>query len=64
MDSLGGPLRLPGATFLETNLRVQILDLTIFWVIRNVALARAGYTPGRDYPIQIQYYGAHWNFRN
>jgi hypothetical protein len=64
LDSIGAPLRLPGATFIETNLRVQILDVTLFWVIRNVNLARGGYTPGRDYPIQIQYYGANWNFRN
>lgn len=64
VDSGGTPLRLPGATFVETNLRVQILDFTLFWVLRNVNLARGGYTPGRDYPRQIQYYGASWTFKN
>jgi hypothetical protein len=43
---------------------MQILDFTLFWVLRNVNLARGGYTPGRDYPIAIQYYGASWAFRN
>jgi hypothetical protein len=64
VDSLGAPLRLPGATFIETNLRVRILDLTLFWVVRNLNLTRAGYVPGRDYPLQMQYYGANWSFRN
>lgn len=64
VDGAGAPLGLPGATFVETNLRVQILDFTLFWVLRNINLARGGYTPGRDYPIQIQYYGANWAFRN
>lgn len=64
VDAGGAPLGLPGATFVETNLRVQILHFTLFWVLRNVNLARGGYTPGRDYPIAIQYYGANWTFRN
>jgi hypothetical protein len=64
VDSLGAPLRLPGATFIESNLRINILDLTLFWVVRNLYLARSGYAPGRDYPLSMQYYGANWSFRN
>jgi hypothetical protein len=40
LDAGGAPLRLPGATFVETNLRIQILDFTLFWVMRNINLAR------------------------
>ncbi len=64
IDALGTPLRLGGASFVETNLRVQILDLTLFWVVRNVNRTTAGYVPGRDYPTSVQYYGASWSFRN
>ena len=64
VDAGGTPLRLPGATFVEANLRIQLLDATLFWVLRNVNLARGGYAPGRAYPLQIQYYGVSWTFRN
>ena len=63
-DTLDTPLRLLGATFVEANLRLQILELTLFWVIRNVNLMSTGFVPGRDYPRSVQYYGAHWSFRN
>ncbi len=63
-DSLGAPLRLTGGTFVETNLRVRILDVTLFWAVRNANLMRSGYVPGRDYPRSQQYYGAYWSFRN
>jgi hypothetical protein len=63
-DSLGAQLRLTGGTFIEANLRVRIVDLTIFWAMRNANLMRSGYVPGRDYPRSLQYYGAYWTFRN
>lgn len=63
-DDLGGQYPLPGASFVETNIEMQIGDVTIFWIIRNNNGMRSGYVPGLGYPKVIQYYGAHWRFRN
>jgi len=58
------PLILPGATFLETNVEMQIVGVTIFWIIRNNNLMRGSYVPGLDYPRRPQLYGVRWVFTN
>ena len=63
-DSLGQALILPGATFVDWNLEVQVAGVTIFWMIRNNNLMRAGYVPGLDYPRRGQFYGVRWVFTN
>jgi hypothetical protein len=63
-DTAGAVRVLGGATFLETNVEVQIAGVTIFWVQRNTNAMRAGYTPGLDYPRRYQYYGVRWLFTN
>lgn len=63
-DAGSSQLPLPGATFVETNLEMRIVGLTIFWAIRNVRGMRASYVDGLGYPKQAQFYGARWVFRN
>jgi len=58
------PLFLPGATFMETNVEMQIVGVTIFWIIRNNNLMRGSYVPGLDYPRRPQLYGVRWVFTN
>jgi hypothetical protein len=58
------PLLLPGATFLDTNVEMQIVGVTIFWIIRNNNLMRGSYVPGLDYPRRPQLYGVRWVFTN
>jgi TonB-dependent receptor-like protein len=60
----GAPLILPGATFVETNVEMRIVGVTIFWIIRNNNLMRGSYVPGLDYPRQGQFYGVRWVFTN
>jgi hypothetical protein len=63
-DTTGAARVLGGATFLETNVEVQVAGVTIFWVQRNTNATRAGYTPGLDYPRRYQFYGVRWLFTN
>ena len=63
-DSTGGQLVLPGATFVETNVEMQIAGVTIFWIIRNNNAMRASYVPGLGYPKRVQQYGVRWVFTN
>ncbi len=58
------PLVLPGATFVETNVELQIAGVTVFWIIRNNNGMRASYVPLLDYPRRFQFYGVRWLFTN
>ncbi len=65
LDTLtGGQLRLTGSTFAETNIEMQIGDVTILWIIRNVNGMRNGYVPGLPYPHVVRFYGVRWTFFN
>jgi len=57
-------LGLAGATFVDTNIEMQIGDVTAFWTQRNVNGMRAGYAPGADYPRRLYAFGVQWEFRN
>ncbi len=65
MTTGGAPqLILPGATFLETNLEIQVAGVMIFYIQRNANAMRGSYVPGLDYPRRFQYYGVRWLFTN
>jgi len=65
-DSLGATSQLfvPGATFLDLQLEIQIVGVTIFWQMRNANAMRTGYVSGLGYPTIVQFYGARWTFLN
>jgi TonB-dependent receptor-like protein len=63
-DSSGNALRLPGATFVETNVEMQLVGATLFWIIRNNNITRASYVQGLNYPRRVQLYGVRWFFTN
>lgn len=64
LDSTGAPRRMSGATFVETNLQMQLVGVTLFWVIRNSNAMRGSYVEGLGHPKSAQLYGARWFFRN
>lgn len=64
VDSTGAQQPLPGATFIETNLEMRIVGVTLYWVIRNLNGMRASYVAGLGYSKQVQFYGARWTFTN
>jgi hypothetical protein len=65
-DSLGNAtaLPLPGASFSEFNLQLQIVGVTAFWVQRNSNFFRGSYVRGLDYPRRVQFFGVRWVFTN
>ena len=63
-DAAGAQLRLGGASFVETNVEMQLAGVTLFWIIRNTNGMRASYVPGLGYPTSVQSYGARWFFTN
>jgi TonB-dependent receptor-like protein len=65
-DSLGAAtaLPLPGASFSEFNLQLQIVGVTAFWVQRNSNFFRGSYVRGLDYPRRVQFFGVRWIFTN
>lgn len=64
VDPTGAPLPMGGATFVETNLEMQLVGVTLFWVVRNVNGMRAAYVEGLGHPKSVQLYGARWSFTN
>jgi hypothetical protein len=63
-DATGAQLRLGGASFVETNLEMQLAGVTLFWIIRNINGMRANYVQGLSHPKSVQVYGARWFFTN
>lgn len=57
-------LPLPGASFSEFNLQLQIVGVTAFWVQRNSNFFRGSYVRGLDYPRRAQFFGVRWIFTN
>jgi TonB-dependent Receptor Plug Domain len=60
----GTQRRLGGASFVETNVEMQLAGATIFWIIRNNNGMRASYVETLGYPKRTQLYGARWFFTN
>jgi hypothetical protein len=63
-DSGGAPRALGGATFVETNIEMQLVGVTFFWIRHNLYGMRTGYVAGLGYPRSVQIYGARWFFSN
>ncbi len=53
-----------GASFVDTNLELQLAGVTIFWCIQNVNVMRSSYVAGLGFPKSVQQYGARWFFTN
>ena len=63
-DSSGKALGITGASFVDTNLEMQLAGVTIFWSIQNINIMRASYVTGLGFPKAAQQYGARWFFTN
>lgn len=65
-DSLGATsqLLLSGSTFLDWQLEMQIVGVTLYYQMRNANAMRNGYVTGLPFPTIVQFYGARWTFRN
>jgi hypothetical protein len=64
LDSLGTQRAMIGASFVDTNLQMQLAGVTLFWTIQNINIMRASYVEGLGYPKAVQSYGARWYFTN
>ena len=64
LDSAGAQRAMGGASFVDTNLELQLAGVTIFWYIQNVNVMRSSYVEGLGFPKSVQQYGARWFFTN
>lgn len=64
LDGAGVPVELPGATFQEWFVQVQLVGFKAFWNLRNARQSRAQYIPGLTYPTNAQTFGVKWAFTN
>jgi hypothetical protein len=53
-----------GASFVDTNLEMQLAGVTLFWTTRNINIMRSSYVEGLAYPKSAQSWGARWYFTN
>jgi len=53
-----------GASFVETDLEMQLAGITLFWSVQNVNIMRSSFVEGLGYPKSVQSYGARWFFTN
>lgn len=60
----GNPIELEGVTFSEALVTFQIVDFTMFWMLKDALNARKQYVPGLGYPNNAQLFGVRWEFRN
>jgi hypothetical protein len=63
-DASSNPIALPGATFHEIFLQIQLVDFRIWWNLRNARNTQAQYVPGYIYPRNAQTFGVKWVFSN
>jgi len=64
IDSSGTEHEINGASFVDTNIEMQLSGVTLFWMMRNANLMRASYVEGLSYPKAVQQWGARWYFTN
>ena len=57
-------LVLSGTTFVDYQVEMQIVGVTLFWHMRNGNAMKGGYVQGLPYPTIVQFYGARWSFRH
>ena len=64
VDTAGtSQLVLSGTTFVDYQVEMQIVGVTLFWHMRNGNAMKGGYVQGLPYPTIVQFYGARWSFR-
>ena len=63
-NGAGVPVELPGATFQEWFIQVQLVGFKVFWNLRNARQSSAQYIPGFTYPTNAQTFGVKWEFTN
>lgn len=64
VDDGGVPILLPGATYHEVFLQVQLVRFMVFWNWRNARNTQAHYVPFLPYPRNAQTFGMKWEFFN
>ena len=64
IDSTGVERALNGASFVDTNIQMQLAGVTLFWMMRNANIMRSSYVEGLGYPKAVQSWGARWYFTN
>ncbi len=64
IDSTGAGLAMNGASFVDTNIQMQLAGVTLFWMMRNMNIMRGSYVEGLSYPKAVQSWGARWYFTN
>lgn len=58
------PEILPGATFHEWFVELQLVGFKVFWNLRNARNSRGEYVPSLSYPRNAQTFGVRWVFTN
>lgn len=61
---VSGPIELPGASFINTSVQVQIAGFHLYWHMRNFTGARESFVPGYPFGQALQRFGARWVFTN
>jgi hypothetical protein len=64
LDSLRNQRTMTGASFVDTNLELQLAGVTVFWTVQNINLMRSSYVDGLGFSRAAQSYGARWYFTN
>ena len=64
LNAAGIAVELPGATFQEWFVQVQLVGFKVFWNLRNARQSTAQYIPGLTYPRNAQTFGVKWEFTN
>ena len=64
LDSTGADREMTGASFVDTNIQMQLAGVTLFWTVRNANGMRSSYVEGLSYPQAVQSWGARWYFTN
>ncbi len=62
LNEAGEPNILPGVSFYDAYLAVQLVNFTLFWNLRNALLNEGGFVPRFDYAKNAQLFGVSWTF--
>jgi TonB-dependent Receptor Plug Domain len=63
-DATGAPIPLRGATFINTQLQIQLQSFLLFWERGNVTASDLTYVPGFRIPSYGTTFGVRWEFLN
>jgi hypothetical protein len=64
INTAGVPEVLPGATFHEWFVELELVGFKAFWNLRNARNSLAQYVPSLSYPRNAQTFGVRWEFIN